>query len=87
MTMTDPVVIVAAKRTAIGNLGGGLSSLPAHELGACVISAVMEDAGLSGGDVDEVLMGQIIIEIDSIPNVLTCFDMTKVNVLLIHKWW
>ncbi len=58
--MTDPVVIVAAKRTAIGNLGGGISSLPAHELGACVISAVMKDAGLSGSDVDEVLMGQIL---------------------------
>ena len=58
--MTDPVVIVAAKRTAIGNLGGGLSSLPAHELGACVIDAVMKDAGLKGADVDEVLMGQIL---------------------------
>ncbi len=58
--MTDPVVIVAAKRTAIGNLGGGLSSLPAHELGACVIDAVMKDAGLKGTDVDEVLMGQIL---------------------------
>jgi acetyl-CoA C-acetyltransferase len=58
--MTDPVVIVAAKRTAIGNLGGGLSSLPAHELGACVISAVMKDAGLTGSDVDEVFMGQVL---------------------------
>ncbi len=58
--MTDPVVIVAAKRTAIGNLGGGLSSLPAHELGACVIDAVMKDAGLKGADVDEVLMGQVL---------------------------
>jgi len=58
--MTDPVVIVAAKRTAIGTLGGGLSSLPAHELGACVISAVMKDAKLEGADVDEVLMGQVL---------------------------
>ncbi|MCK5375189.1 MAG: acetyl-CoA C-acetyltransferase [Alphaproteobacteria bacterium] len=56
----DPVVIVAAKRTAIGTLGGGLSSLPAHELGACVIDAVMKDAGLEGADVDEVLMGQVL---------------------------
>ncbi|MFP4098443.1 MAG: acetyl-CoA C-acetyltransferase [Alphaproteobacteria bacterium] len=58
--MTDPVVIVAAKRTAIGTLGGGLSAVPAHELGARVISAVMEDAKLSGSDVDEVLMGQVL---------------------------
>ena len=58
--MTDPVVIVAAKRTAIGNLGGGLSSLPAHELGVCVIDAVMKDAKLKGEDVDEVLMGQVL---------------------------
>ncbi len=58
--MADPVVIVAAKRTAIGNLGGGLSSLPAHEIGACVIKEVMKDAKLSGSDVDEVLMGQIL---------------------------
>lgn len=60
MTMTDPVVIVAAKRTAIGNLGGGLSSLPAHELGACAIAAVMQDAKIEASDVDEVLMGQVL---------------------------
>tara|TARA_R110002095_G_scaffold197312_3_gene176344 strand:- start:346 stop:1536 length:1191 start_codon:yes stop_codon:yes gene_type:complete len=58
--MTDPVVIVAAKRTAIGTLGGGLSTVPASDLGALVISAVLKDAKLDGADVDEVLMGQVL---------------------------
>ena len=60
MCDTDPVVIVAAKRTAIGNLGGGLSSLPAHELGARVIEAVLEQSGVAAADVDEVILGQVL---------------------------
>lgn len=56
----DPIVIVAAKRTAIGNLGGGLSSLPAHELGKTVIQAVLQDSGVKADEVDEVIMGQIL---------------------------
>lgn len=39
------VVIVAAKRTAIGSFGGGLSSLRADQLGTAVIKAVMEETG------------------------------------------
>lgn len=58
--MTDPVVVVAAKRTAIGTLGGGLSSVPACDLGAKVIQTVLEDAKVDGNDVDEVLMGQVL---------------------------
>lgn len=58
--MSDPVVIVAAKRTAIGNLGGGLSSLPAHELGARVIEAVLEQACVEASEVDEVIFGQVL---------------------------
>lgn len=57
---TDPVVIVAAKRTAIGNFGGGLSSVPAHELGAKVITAVLEQSGVDAADVDEVILGQVL---------------------------
>ena len=56
----DPIVIVAAKRTAIGNLGGCLSSLSAHELGKTVIQAVLQDSGVKAGEVDEVLMGQVL---------------------------
>jgi acetyl-CoA C-acetyltransferase len=56
----DPLVIVSAKRTAIGNLGGGLSSLSASDLGARVIKEVLADAGVKGDEVDEVVMGQVL---------------------------
>ena len=56
----DPVVIVSAKRTAIGNLGGALGSIPAHELGKTVIEAVLQDAGVTAGEVDDVIMGQVL---------------------------
>lgn len=57
---SDPIVIVAAKRTPIGNLNGGLSSLSAHDLGARIIAGAMADCGVKGDDVDEVIMGQVL---------------------------
>ena len=60
MSTDDPIVIVAAKRTAIGNLGGGLSSVPAHILGKTVIQAVLSETGIAADDVDEVIMGQVL---------------------------
>ncbi|GLQ32097.1 acetyl-CoA C-acetyltransferase [Litoribrevibacter albus] len=54
------VVIVSAVRTAIGAFGGGLSSLSAVKLGETVISAALEKAGVSGDQVDEVIMGQVL---------------------------
>ena len=60
MSQNDPIVIVAAKRTAIGTLGGGLSPLSAHELGAQVIKHVLADAKLKADEVDEVLLGQVL---------------------------
>lgn len=54
------VVIAAAKRTAIGVLGGELSSLRADQLGAAVISALMQETGIAGTDVDEVILGQVL---------------------------
>lgn len=56
----DPVVIVAAKRTAIGNFGGAFANTPAHELGATVIKALLEDAAVQAGEVDDVLLGQVL---------------------------
>lgn len=53
-------VIVSAARTAIGSFNGTLSTVPAHELGAVVIRAVLERAGVQPEMVDEVLMGQIL---------------------------
>ncbi len=58
--MTDNIVIVAAKRTAIGSFGGVFSNVPAHDLGAHVLKAVMSDAGVDAGDVDDVIMGQVL---------------------------
>ncbi|MEP3563384.1 MAG: acetyl-CoA C-acetyltransferase, partial [Marinobacter sp.] len=54
------VVIVAAKRTAIGSFGGGLSSVRADQLGAAVIKALMEDTGVAGEQVNEVILGQVL---------------------------
>jgi acetyl-CoA C-acetyltransferase len=56
----EDVVLVAAVRTPFGKLGGGLSMLPAPELGASVIKQVLERAGIAGGDVDQVIMGTVI---------------------------
>ncbi|TMD53433.1 MAG: acetyl-CoA C-acyltransferase, partial [Chloroflexi bacterium] len=53
-------VIVAGARTPIGRFGGGLSSLPAVELGGVAIAAAVERSGLQGADVDYVLMGQVL---------------------------
>ena len=57
---TDPVVIVAAKRTAIGAFGGTLSALPAAKIGQHVIEAVLADTGIKAEDIDEVIMGQVL---------------------------
>ncbi len=60
MTDQDPIVIVSAKRTAIGTLGGGLSTLSAHELGRDIIKAVLLDSGVNADEVDDVIMGQVL---------------------------
>ncbi|WGS48244.1 acetyl-CoA C-acetyltransferase [Paraburkholderia sp. D15] len=57
--MTD-VVIVSAARTAVGKFGGSLSKVPAPELGATVIKAVLERAGLKPEQVSEVILGQVL---------------------------
>ena len=58
--MSDGVVIVAAGRTAIGAFNGSLAGIPAAELGAKVIAAVVERAGLQPEQIDEVIMGQVL---------------------------
>jgi acetyl-CoA C-acetyltransferase len=55
----DPV-LVSAVRTPIGRFLGALSSLSATELGARAIRAAVERAGIDVGDVDEVLMGNVV---------------------------
>jgi acetyl-CoA C-acetyltransferase len=58
--MQDDIVIVSAARTAVGAFNGALSSLPAHELGKVAIEAALKRAGVEGGRVSEVIMGQIL---------------------------
>jgi len=57
--MTD-VVIVGAARTPIGAFNGALSSLPAHLLGKTAITAALSRAKVAPGEVDEVVLGQIL---------------------------
>jgi acetyl-CoA C-acetyltransferase len=52
--------LVAGVRTPIGSLGGSLSTVPATELGAIAVKAALERAGVAGGEVDEVIMGNVV---------------------------
>ncbi|GAA6132753.1 acetyl-CoA C-acetyltransferase [Halopseudomonas sabulinigri] len=54
------VVIVAATRTAIGSFGGQFAHVPAHELGATVIRALLEQSQIDPAIVDEVILGQVL---------------------------
>jgi acetyl-CoA C-acetyltransferase len=54
------VVIVSAVRTAIGSFMGASSSTPAPELGAIVIKEALNRAGVTGEQVDEVIMGNVL---------------------------
>ena len=56
----DDIVIVSAARTPVGSFTGAFATLPAHVLGAAAIQAALARAGLEGGDVDEVILGQVL---------------------------
>ena len=58
--MAKKVVIAGACRTAIGTMGGSLSTTPAAELGAIVIKEAVNRAGIKPEDVDQVYMGCVI---------------------------
>lgn len=60
MSSSDPVVIVAAKRTAMGAFNGSLSSVSAVDLGAHVIKAALVDCGVTPDEVDETILGQVL---------------------------
>jgi len=57
---TDPVVIVAARRTPIGAFQGVFSDVSATELGAAAVAAAVADSGVDPGDVGRVLMGCVL---------------------------
>ena len=54
------VVIVAATRTAVGSFQGALASVPAVDLGAAVIRQLLNQTGVDGAQIDEVIMGQVL---------------------------
>jgi acetyl-CoA C-acetyltransferase len=58
--MSNDIVIVAAARTAVGKFGGSLAKVPAAELGATVLKALLERARLQPDQVDEVILGQVL---------------------------
>lgn len=59
--MSNPsIVIASAARTAVGSFNGAFANTPAHELGAAAIKAVLDRAGLEAGEVDEVILGQVL---------------------------
>jgi acetyl-CoA C-acetyltransferase len=58
--MTTDIVIVAAARTAVGKFGGTLAKIPAPELGAAVIQDLLKRAKLSGDQVNEIILGQVL---------------------------
>ena len=56
----EEIVIVGAARTAVGKFGGSLAKVPATELGATVIKALLERTGVKADQVGEVIMGQVL---------------------------
>ena len=58
--MSKKVVLAGACRTAIGTMGGSLSTTPAAELGAIVIKEALNRAGVKPEQVDQVYMGCVI---------------------------
>ena len=58
--MSDPkdIVICNPKRTAVGRYGGAFVGVPVQELAATVVKAVIEDAGISGQVIDDIILGQ-----------------------------
>lgn len=60
MSAKNDVVIVAAKRSPIGNFCGSLSKMPAHEIGAEVIKNLLEITKVKPDEISEVISGQVL---------------------------
>ena len=54
------VVIASAARTAVGSFNGSFANTPAHDLGAAVLEALVERAGVDKGEVSETILGQVL---------------------------
>jgi acetyl-CoA C-acetyltransferase len=58
--MSDPIVIVGAKRTATCSLQGAFASKAAHELGSVAIKAAVVQSGVDSSAIDGVIMGNVL---------------------------
>jgi len=58
--MSDPIVILSAARTPMGSMQGALSDVSATDLGATVVKAVVERAGIKGDEIDRIYMGCVL---------------------------
>jgi acetyl-CoA C-acetyltransferase len=56
----NDVVITAALRTAVGKFNGSLAKVPAAEMGAQLIKALLEHSGVKPGQISEVILGQVL---------------------------
>ena len=54
------VVIASAARTGVGSFGGSFANTPAHDLGAAVLEAVVDRAGVDKAEVSETILGQVL---------------------------
>ncbi len=57
---SDPVVILAARRTPVGAFQGAFASVTAPQLGAVAIKAALADSGVAASQIDEVIMGCVL---------------------------
>jgi len=56
----EEVVIVSAARTPVGSFNGAFAALPAHKLGEVAVRAALARAKVDGGEVSEVILGQVL---------------------------
>jgi acetyl-CoA C-acetyltransferase len=56
----EKVVIASAARTPVGSFQGAFSQMPAPKLGAIAIKEAIKRAGVGPGDIDEVIMGEVL---------------------------
>ena len=57
---TDPIVILSTARTPMGSMQGALADVAATDLGATVVKAAVERAGVKGDEVDRIYMGCVL---------------------------
>lgn len=60
MSASNAIVVASAARTAVGSFNSSFANTPAHELGGVVIKEVLSRAGVDAGEVDEVILGQVL---------------------------